>query len=176
MAKRASKSTTPVAAEESGPLSESVDRLIGEVQLLRQVLDEIREDLSWVTRNGLPVQPVEHVHVKSMARDVRAADWNDRLVIERTMLHPLGQLGRLGSLELDRLMDELRGSVETLAQGQIEPVLNALDEVRTALLAAMPTQDGDRQHTEPQQSPESPSPKTSPDKQRSPRERTDRLF
>ncbi|HQX49581.1 MAG TPA: hypothetical protein PLY87_10705 [Planctomycetaceae bacterium] len=176
MAKRASKPTAPVAAEESGNLSASVDQLIGEVRLLRQVLDEVREDLSWVTRNGLPVQPAEHVHVKSMARDVTAADWNDRLVIERTMLHPPERLGGLGSLELDRLIAELRSTVDTLAQGQIEPVLNALEEVRKALLEAMSPQDGSRQHKEPQQSPELPSSKTSPDKQRSSGTRSDRLF
>ena len=165
-------SVNPVENPDS--ISESVDQLIGEMRLLRQVLDEIREDLSWVTRNGLPVQPVEHVHVKSMARDVRAADWTDRLVIERTMLHPPTRLGGLGSLELDRLTDELRDSVDTLAQGQIEPVLNALEEVRKALIKAMPIQDG--RDKELQQSPESPPPDTSPDVQRSPRARSDRLF
>ena len=176
MAKRASKPTTSVAAEKSGPWSKSVDQLIGEVRCLREVLDEIREDHTWVTRNGMPVQPVEHVHVKNMARDVRAADWNDRLVIERTILHPPTRLVGLGSLELDRLMEELLGTVETLAQGQIEPVLNALEEVRRALPAAMQLEDGFRQHTEPQQSSESTSPNTPPDRPRSPRARTDRLF
>ena len=123
MTKRASKPTTPVAAEESGPLSESVDQLIGEVRLLRQVLDEIREDLSWVTRNGLPVQPVEHVHVKSMARDVTAVDWNNWLVVERSMLDPPTRLSGLDFIDLDRIAEELRVAVETLAQGQIEPIL-----------------------------------------------------
>jgi len=44
------------------------------VRCLREVLDEIREDLSWVIRNGLPVQPVEHVHVKRIDRNVTEVD------------------------------------------------------------------------------------------------------
>ncbi len=47
--------------------------------------DEIREEISWVTRNGLtlrtplPVSPV----LKRMALDPMAADWGERLQIVR---------------------------------------------------------------------------------------------
>lgn len=47
--------------------------------------DEIREEISWVTRNGLPVRtplPVSPV-LKRMALDPLAADWGERLLIER---------------------------------------------------------------------------------------------
>ena len=131
------KRPAPILENTERPVAASVDRLAAEVRVIREVLDAIRDEVSWGTNNGLPVQPAEHVHVKCMARDVTSIDRNDRLVIERPSLHPPGRLGRLRSLELDRLMQELRGTVETLAQGQIEPILNALDEVRTALVMAM---------------------------------------
>ncbi len=124
-------------ADNPDPLSEPVDRLIGEVRCLREVLDEIREDLSWVTRNGLPIQPIEHVHIKRMARNVAADDWNARLEIDRVLLHPPSQLSGKDALNIERISDELRETVATLAQGQIEPVLKALDEVKTALVMAM---------------------------------------
>ena len=125
------------SVEDSQQLAESVDRLTDELRSLGTVLESIREDVSWVTRNGLPVQPVEHVHVKRMARDPCAADSNERLDVERTMIHPPGQLSALGSLDIERIAEELRTAVETLAQEHLEPVLTALDEVRGALLRAI---------------------------------------
>ncbi|MBI1314485.1 hypothetical protein GC176_24600, partial [bacterium] len=77
MAKRASVSAPNEETE--NPVADSVDRLTAEVRVLRDVLDEIREDFSWVTRNGLPVQPVIHTRVKRMALDPCADDWGERL-------------------------------------------------------------------------------------------------
>ena len=125
------------SVEESQQLAESVDRLTDELRSLGTVLESIREDVSWVTRNGLPVQPVEHVHITRMAVDPSAANWNERLAVERTMIHPPGQLSALGSLDIERIVEELRTTVETLAQEHMEPVLTALDEVRDALLSAI---------------------------------------
>ena len=132
---RRSPPTTSV--DEPNPLAESVDRLTDELRSLGTVLESVREDISWVTRNGLPVQPVEHIHLTRMARDPCAADWNERLVAERTMIHPPGQSSGLGSLDIERISEELRTTVETLAQGHLEPVLTALDEVRATLLRAI---------------------------------------
>lgn len=125
------------SVEESQQLAESVDRLTDELRSLGTVLESIREDVSWVTRNGLPVQPVEHIHLTRMARDPCADDWNERLVVERTMIHPPGQLSALGSPNIERIAEELRNAVETLAQEHLEPVLTALDETRDALLSAI---------------------------------------
>lgn len=67
--------SAPAQSTEADPLHESVDRLAVEIRLLREVMDEMREDVSWVTRNGLPHQPIEQVVVKQMARDPCAKDW-----------------------------------------------------------------------------------------------------
>ena len=124
-------------AERTDPLADAADRLSSEVRCLRDVLDEIREDVSWMTRNGLPIQPVEHVNIKRMARDVNAADWNERLVVERTPLHPPGRLTGIATPELRRLTEDLQSAVEALMDGQIGPILKAVDEVQTALMDAM---------------------------------------
>lgn len=131
------KSPSASRAENTDPLAESVDRLSAEVRVLRDVLAEIREDFSWVTRNGLPIQPVEHVHFRRMARDVNADDWSERLVIERTLLHPPGQLAGIAIPELRRLTEHLQSAVEALMEGQVEPILKAVDEVQAALMDAM---------------------------------------
>ena len=147
---------------------ESVDRLSSEIHCLRQVLDDMREDVSWLTRNGLPVQPIEHVHVRRMARDVNADDWSERLVIERTQLHPPGQHSAMGSLDVGRIAEELRTAVETLSHGQLLPVLNALDVVRAALLDAMQRQHGGFPRADPQASPTLSAPASPPPQKGSP--------
>jgi len=40
------------------------------LRVLIDVLDDIREDLNWITRNGIPgSRPMEHTRVVRMARD-----------------------------------------------------------------------------------------------------------
>ena len=155
------------------PLMSSVEQLCSQVACLRNVLDEIREDVSWVTRNGLPIQPIEHIHIKRMARNVSADDWNARLEVERTLMHPPCQLSGIDALDIERITDELRETVRNLAQGQIGPVLKALDEVRTALVIAM-----QRDKTANGESSNSPPPTSldSSDEPTATKIRSDRLF
>ncbi len=130
-------------AHEPDSLALAVDRLTSELANLRQVMDEIREDFSWLTRNGLPVQPTEHVHVKRMALDPCAADWGDHLEIERSTYHPRGAVSPLDSVALDQITDDLKTTFEAVAQGQLEVVLTALDGVRAEILAALKCRRGD---------------------------------
>lgn len=135
MAKKSAPTAPP--APELDPLALAVDRLTGELAMLRQVLDEIREDFSWLTRNGLPVQPIEHVHVKRMALDPCADDWGERLEIERSTYHPRGAASPLDSDSLDHIADDLKVTMEAVAQGQLEIVLTALDGVRAEILTVL---------------------------------------
>lgn len=138
-----SRQPAPAPVPENDALVQAVDRLTAELAALRQVIDEIREDFSWLTRNGLPVQPIEHVHVKRMALDPCAEDWGERLEIERSTYYPRGSASPLESNALDQIADELKATFEAVAQGQLEFVLTALDEVRTAVLAALKHRQGD---------------------------------
>ena len=126
--------SSPAPSAQSDPLQDSVDRLTAELQLLRQVMDELREDFSWVTRNGLPVQPSEHFVVKRMALDPCAKDWGERLVIDR-FTSP--SVSPLDSGVLDHVAADLKTTFEAIAQGQLEVVLIALDGVRGQLLSAL---------------------------------------
>ena len=98
--------------------------------------DEIREDFSWLMRNGLAVRPAEHVIVKRMAADPLAADWANRL--ELIHLHsPENQ--HLDADTVQRIADEMAAAFEGIAQGQLEIVLSALDGVRAEILTALGT-------------------------------------
>ena len=100
--------------EESDQLVKSVDRLTTEVQLLRQVMDEIREDFSWVTRNSPPARAIEHVHVKRMALDPCAEDWGEHLEIERSTYDPGSLRSMPPALPVDpERVDELTTAFET---------------------------------------------------------------
>lgn len=135
MAKKGASAIRP--DREPNPLAEAVERLTAELSVLRQVIDEIREDFSWLTRNGLPVQPIEHVHVKRMALDPCAEDWGERLGIERSTYLPRASASPLESNALDDVVDDLKTAFEAAAQGQLEVVLTALDGVRAEILGAL---------------------------------------
>lgn len=137
MAKRALARKPGAAEGIVDPLAESVDRLIAELKIPRQVIGEIREEFSWATRNGLPVQSIEHIHVMRMALDPLADDWNERLELERSTFPTRGSALPLDSHVLDRLAEELTQAFEAVVQGQLEVVLIALDGVRADLIAAL---------------------------------------
>ena len=139
--RRKAPSADPV--EKTDSVAESVDHLTAEVRCLREVLDEVREDFSWVTRNGLPIRPMEHIRVCRMARDPSADDWAARLVIDRFTLPEIAQTSQSDSDSLEDLARNLTSAFEAAAKGQIEPVLRALDAVRTRLVAMLQQQAGD---------------------------------
>ncbi len=64
-------------------LQQTVEELSQEVHVLRNVLDEIREDFSWALRNGHPTpeHELQHPILKKMALDPSATDWQNRLEI-----------------------------------------------------------------------------------------------
>lgn len=80
-----SRSNTPPAPDEIVELREEIASLKDHIRLLVDAIDEVREELSWLTRNGLPSrEPLPPVPVlKRMAADPCADDWGERLVIER---------------------------------------------------------------------------------------------
>jgi hypothetical protein len=81
------KESPPAKDDEIAELREEIADLKNHVRVLSDILNEIREELEWVTQNGLPVQerplPLPPVPIlKRMAADPCAADWNERLVID----------------------------------------------------------------------------------------------
>src|SRR5205823_828965 len=110
MAKKARCAPAPLANADR--LAESVDRLTAELTILRQVIDDLREDFSWVTRNGIPVQPIEHVLVKRMALNPLAGNWNELLQVERFTTSIERELSPLNPEALDRIADDLKTTFE----------------------------------------------------------------
>lgn len=79
------KRTEAPASDETAELRREIADLKDQVKVLTDILDEIREEISWVTRNGLPMRtplPVSPV-LKRMALDPMAVDWGERLQMVR---------------------------------------------------------------------------------------------
>ncbi len=79
------KEGEPPATTEFEELRHEVAELKEVVRVLIDSIDEVRDELQWLARNGLPTGdplPTSPV-LKQMAADPCADDWGDRLVIER---------------------------------------------------------------------------------------------
>lgn len=74
--KRASSNASP-----DGSIAEAIQRMGEELRVVRQVLDEILDELQWANRNDRdhdrPVAPLRRI--TSMPLDPAATDWAERL-------------------------------------------------------------------------------------------------
>lgn len=111
------KQPAPAERGESDILAEAIDRLTDELSALRDVMDRLSEDVSWVTRNCLPVQLLEPPSINPAAPVEAPTTGNEAW-----------QQG---------IAESLVESVEAVAQGQLEIVLTALDGVQQQLLQAI---------------------------------------
>lgn len=134
-------------------LTDAVHRLADEVRVVRDVLSEFHTDFSWLLQNGMPHQPQELVVVKRMARDPLAADWSERLVVERFPL-PRSEADRssLSMDDLEAVALEMQSAFVGIAEGQLDMVLTALDVLRQRILSALARRD-----IEPLNSPPAPA-------------------
>ena len=80
-----SKFRTATETNEDQELRDAVAELKDHIRVLIDSIDEVRDELQWLTRNGLPsAEPLPIVPVlKQMAADPCADDWSERLVIAR---------------------------------------------------------------------------------------------
>jgi hypothetical protein len=79
------KEAPPAELKNAVGLQQEIAAIWEQMRVLIDVLNEIREELDWVTRNGLPQpEPRSPVPVlKEMALDPMSDAWNDRLQIIR---------------------------------------------------------------------------------------------
>ena len=79
-------SPVPTAETAQEPLAAEVESLRIEVRVLRQAIDEVREELQYLNNNGLRLRDLDqlpHVGIlKRMAADVTSEQWSERLVID----------------------------------------------------------------------------------------------
>ena len=73
----------PRRSEHIERLTDAVNHLAEEVRVIRDILDEVRGDFGWLTRNGIPGQRTVHTQLLQMARDPLAPDANERLQFRR---------------------------------------------------------------------------------------------
>jgi hypothetical protein len=77
------KAKAPPESDILQRLVDAVDRLANEVQVMRQVIDEIRDDFAWGLNNDAfrqaPRRTVPPMVLKSMPLDPRAPDFGRRI-------------------------------------------------------------------------------------------------
>lgn len=113
-------------------LTDAVNRLADEVRVVRDVLDDVREDLGWITRNGIPGRASEHTQLLGMARNPLSPHANERLVTQTTTSAD-------SASSFDELVAEIAEAVTVVGQEQVNLLLAALDNARAKLLAAIKT-------------------------------------
>jgi hypothetical protein len=133
----ASGSASP-RQQQAERLTDVVGKLAEEVRVVRDVLDDIREDLSWITRNGVPTRSIEHTRVLRMARDPLAPDARDHLELRTYTLEPRGS-SEISPKVFDELVSEIAEAVTVVGQEQLNMFLMALDDARSKLLTAIKT-------------------------------------
>ncbi len=119
-------------------LTDAVNRLADETRVVRDVLDEICEDLVWVTRNGIPGRQGEQTRLVRMARDPLSADANERLEIRTSKLSPSSSTG-LSETRFDELVNEITEAIAVVGKERVDLLLTSLDDARAKLLAAIKT-------------------------------------
>jgi microsomal dipeptidase-like Zn-dependent dipeptidase len=113
-------------------LTDAVNHLAQELRVVRDVMDEIREDLGWITRNGIPGRHGEHTQIVRMARDPLSPDANERLATQKTSAEN-------SPSSFDELVAEIAEAVTVVGQEHVNLLLTALDDARAKLLAAIKT-------------------------------------
>ncbi len=138
--KKSSPATAAASShrQQAERLTDVVGKLAEEVRVVRDVLDDIREDLSWITRNGVPMRSIEHTRVLRMARDPLAPDARDHLELRTYTLEPHGPT-EISPKVFDELVSEIAEAVTVIGQEQLNMFLMALDDARAKLLAAIKT-------------------------------------
>lgn len=65
-------------------VQQEIASLTDHLRVLVQVVDELRDEIEYLNRNGLPVRDEFRAvhHVRQMAVDPCAEDWSERLVVD----------------------------------------------------------------------------------------------
>ena len=137
----------PSTSADMQELREEVSSLREIVRVLIDIAEGIREELQWLTRNGLPAGeagmsflPV----VRRMARDPAAANWNDRLVMDRSAGAADGDADREPDTPCSEVVFESGDTVEFEWEGEwvVAEVVSVNVADSTAEVMLIPSQEG----------------------------------
>lgn len=141
--------SSPVAQPSGTPAETATERLLAAVNELAQnvrvlidVVDQVREDLSWLTRNGVPHQPINVVvHrmplLASGARDdssleLSMAPWPVRDPTADTLSDE-----QVRAAVIDDVVQRLAEPLGQLAQEQLNSLLSVMDHAHREVLQAI---------------------------------------
>lgn len=135
---RRNASPPPAPAElPAERLCDAVTGLTQNVHVLIDVLDDIREDFNWITRNGIPGgRPIEHTRLIRMARDPLTPEARDHLELRTYTLEPCGSSPITPDV-FEELVSEIAEAMTVVGQEQLNMFLMALDDARAMLMAAI---------------------------------------
>ena len=118
-------------------LTQAVTTLTEHVEVLCDVMSDLREDVNWITRNGIPGgRPTEHTRLIRMARDPLAEDARDHLELRTYTLEPHGAPAITPEV-FNELVSEIAEAMTVVGQEQLNMFLTAFDDARTKLMMAI---------------------------------------
>lgn len=155
MARRSPEST--ISSESSADrLLDAVIELADNVRILTDIVDQVREDLSWLTRNGIPHQPLV-VHVQRMPGVGAGERSSFEFSLQSLPAHDPTAVALVDDPMRARVVDEvvehLADPLGRIAQEQLNILLSVLDHAHRDLLRAIrcpqPRQQADESPTRP---------------------------
>ncbi len=126
----------PRRSQQIERLTDAVNHLADEARVVRDVMDEVREDLGWIARNGIPGRQDEHTQIVRMASDPLPSDANERLDVRSSTVESNGSPG-FSPDAFDELVSAIAEVVTVVGQEQLNLLLTAVDDVRAKLVAAI---------------------------------------
>jgi hypothetical protein len=137
-------SVAPAPSESAADrLQASVDELSQNVRVLTDIVDQVREDLSWLTRNGVPHQPLSVVvhrmpHIgESGTPDMSMAPWPVRDPTAETLSDE-----QLREAAIDQVVERLGETLGQFAQEQLNALLSVMDHAHREVMQAIRGQQG----------------------------------
>ncbi len=130
--------TKAPADSDSERLLDAVVILSQQASILIDLIEDVREDLSWLTRNGIPHQPLI-VRVDRMARDPLALDWGERLkfsVLDASQKPAAASIDCSDS-QVGALIDVLADPLGQVAPEKLATLISLFDFVRHEVLKAI---------------------------------------
>lgn len=120
-------------------LQDAVTGLSQNVRVLTDIVDQIREDLSWLTRNGVPHQPL-HVLAHSIPVGLAAKPDSVQLsIFAAPNPDPTAALtdDQQRSSVINQLVEQLSVPLGELAQEQLNALLGIMDHAHREILTAI---------------------------------------
>lgn len=142
MPRRDRSSPAPSAESPADRLQASVEAIADGVRVISDIVEHIREDLSWLTRNGIPHQPLHVlIHRMPLVSDGESGDGSFEFsLVSPPARDPTVETltdAQLRAAVIDQIVDRLAEPLGHLAQEQLNSLLSVLDDSHRQVLQAI---------------------------------------